>query len=130
MADLTRRRMLTAAAATAAGAATTINLVNPAAADDATDLKLFVTLSAALTGIAETKLAPAVDPIQVKNDYFKQAKLEPAFADLIKIMRDNPSNPAAAADSVINNANPAIKYLGRSVILAWYLGAWYEPRWL
>jgi Membrane bound FAD containing D-sorbitol dehydrogenase len=130
MTDLTRRKMLSAAAATAAGAVTSANLATPAAADDAADTKLFVTLSAALTGIAEGKLAPPVDPIQVKNDYFKQAKLDPAFPDLIKIMRDNPSNPAAAADSVMNNANPAIKFLGRSIILAWYLGTWYEPKML
>jgi hypothetical protein len=128
MTDLTRRKMLTAAAATAAGAVTSANLATPAVADEDQDLKPFVTLSAALTGIAEGKLAPPVDPIQVKNDYLVRAKRDPAFADLIKIMRDNASNPAAAAASVMNNANPAIKYLGRSIILAWYLGSWYEPK--
>lgn len=137
MIDFTRRKMLTVTAATAAGAVTSTNLsasaqaaapAAPAAADDAADLKLFVTLSAALTGIAEAKLAPAVDPIQIKNDYFRQAKLDPAFPALLQIVRDDPTHPANAADKVMNNADPNIKYLGRSIILAWYLGSWYEPK--
>jgi Membrane bound FAD containing D-sorbitol dehydrogenase len=127
MTDLTRRKMLTVAAATAASAVSTTSLPTPAAADDASDLKLFVSLSAALTGIAESKLAPAVDPIQIKNDYFKQAKLDPAFDNLMKIIRGDPLNPVAAAGLVMNNPDPTIKYLGRSIILAWYLGVWYKP---
>ena len=31
------------------------------------------------------------------------------------------------ADNIMNNNDPKIKYLGRSIILAWYLGAWYQP---
>lgn len=128
MTDLTRRTMLTGAAATAAGVATATALSSPAAADDAADLDLFVTLSAALTGIAKAKLAPAVDPIQIKNDYFKQAKTDPAFPALLQIIRADPTHPDAAAEKVMHNPDPAIKYLGRSIILAWYLGAWYEPK--
>lgn len=127
MMDISRRKILTAAAATAAGAMTSAGLPASAAADDAGDLKLFVTLSAALTGIAEAKLAPAVDPVQIRNDYFKQAKLDKAFPGLIRIIRDDPANPSAAADKVMNNPDPDIKYLGRSIILAWYLGSWYAP---
>jgi len=126
--DFTRRKMLTAAAATAAGAVTAASLSTPAAADDAADLDLFVTLSAALTGIAKAKLAPSVDPIQIKNDYFKQAKLDPGFPALLQIIRDDPTHPDAAAEKVMHNTDPAIKYLGRSIILAWYLGSWYDPK--
>jgi hypothetical protein len=126
--DFTRRKMLTAAAATAAGAVTATSLSAPAAADDAADLKLFVSLSAALTGIAEVKLAPAVDPIQIRNEHFKQAKLDPGFPALLQIIRDDPTNPSAAAEKVMHNPDPTVKYLGRSIILAWYLGAWYEPK--
>jgi hypothetical protein len=120
--------MLTGAAATAAGVVTATALPPPAAADDAGDLDLFVTLSAALTGIAKAKLAPAVDPIQIRNEYFKQAKTDPAFPALLEIIRADPTHPDAAAEKVMHNADPAIKYLGRSIILAWYLGAWYEPK--
>jgi D-sorbitol dehydrogenase-like protein len=119
--------MLTGAAATAAGVVTTTALAAPAAVDDVADLKLFVTLSAALTGIAEAKLAPVVDPIQIRNEYFKQAKTDPAFPALLGIIRAAPT-PHAAAEKVMNNTDPAIKYLGRSIILAWYLGAWYVPK--
>ena len=128
MTVFTRRKMLTAAAATAVTAVGSATLTAPAAADEAADRVLFVTLSSALTGIDEARLAPAVDPVQIKNQYFNQAKTDPAFDSLMQIIRADPSNPTAAADKVMNNADPTIKYLGRSIILAWYLGAWYEPR--
>ena len=127
MTDFTRRTMLTGAAATAAGAVTASALSTPAAADDDADLKSFVKLSAALTGIAEAKLAPVVDPIQIRNEYFKQAKTDPAFPALLGIVR-TARTVEAAAEKIMHNTDPAIKYLGRSIILAWYLGAWYEPK--
>jgi hypothetical protein len=43
------------------------------------------------------------------------------------IIRADPTNPAAAAAKVVNNPDPAIMYLGRSIVLAWYLGVWYDP---
>ncbi len=140
MTDLTRRKMLGVAAATAAGAVTSTNLPAPAEAatpgapatppapsplPDPADLSLFVTLSSALTGIAAAKLAPTVDPIQIRNEYFAAAKADPAFPALLQIIRSDPTNSAAAADKVMND--PKLKYLGRSIILAWYLGVWYDP---
>src|SRR6266545_3018521 len=131
MTGFTRRKMLTVAAATAAGAVGSANLTTQTAAqttaaDDA-DRKLFIELSAALTGIAKARLSPSVDPIQINREYFEQAKKDPAFDGLMQIIRADPSNPAAAADKVLNNSDPNIMYLGRSIILMWYLGAWYEP---
>ena len=110
MTVFTRRNMLrgAAAAATAVGAA---NLTAADAADDAQDLGLFVALSSALTGIDAGRLAPAVDPIQIKNQYFAQSKLDPGFAGMMEIIRKNPSDPAAAAANVMNNTDPAIRYL-------------------
>jgi hypothetical protein len=160
--DLTRRNILTGAAVTAAGAVASTNLATPAEAatpspvapstanatpavpntaptpfpePDPDDLKLFVALSSALTGISAAKLAPAVDPIQIKRDYFNAAKfiekpsrkLNPNFPKLMDIIRADPTNPVAAAAKVMNNPDPAIMYLGRSIVLAWYLGAWYDP---
>jgi hypothetical protein len=125
--------MLGVAAATAAGAVTSTNLPAPTEAatpvapatppapnpaPDPADLNLFVTLSSALTGIAAGKLAPTVDPIQIKNDYFATARADPAFPALLQIIRSDPTNPAAAADKVMND--PKLKYLGRSIVLAWY----------
>jgi hypothetical protein len=160
--DLTRRNILTGAAVTAAGAVTSANLATPAEPatpapvapstanaapavpnaaptpfpePDPAELQLFVTLSSGLTGISAAKLAPAVDPIQIKRDYFNAAKFiekpsrksNPNFPKLMDIIRADPTNPVAAAAKVVNNPDPAIVYLGRSIVLAWYLGAWYDP---
>jgi hypothetical protein len=127
--DLTRRNILTAAAATAAGAVTSTGLPAPAAADDKADLDLFISLSAALTGIAKDRLAPSVDPLfQLRIDYFNQAKSDPGFPALLQIIRADPTHPDAAAAKVMSSTDPKIKYLGRSIILAWYLGSWYDPK--
>jgi Membrane bound FAD containing D-sorbitol dehydrogenase len=132
MTGFTRRKMLTVAAATAVGAVGSTNLTTQTAAqataaDDA-DRALFIALSAALTGIDKERLSPAVDPVQINRQYFAQAKTDPAFDGLMQIIRADPSNPAAAADKVLNNSDSNIKYLGRSIILMWYLGVWYAPK--
>lgn len=162
MIDLTRRNILAGAAVTAAGAVTSTGLPAPAEAatpppvapsttnatpaapnaapppfpeTDPAELQLFVALSSGLTGIGAARLAPAVDPIQIKRDYFNAAKFiekpsrkpNPNFPRLIDIIRADPKNPEAAAAKVMNNTDPAIMYLGRSIILAWYLGVWYDP---
>jgi len=126
MTDVTRRKIFGVAAGTLAGAAAGTTAAQPAPRDPA-DVDLFVRLSAALTGIATGKLAPAVDPVQVKNAYYDQAKSDPGFAGLMQIIRADPDHPDTAADKVMNNADAKIKFLGRSIILAWYLGAWYPP---
>jgi hypothetical protein len=131
MTTVTRRNMLGVAAGTlasAVGAPGHGNLVATAAAEDAIDegeLGMFVKISAALTGIAEAKLAPAVDPVMIKRVYYKRASLDPAFKSLMQVVRADPADPAAAAAKIM--ADPNLKFLGRSIILAWYLGAWYEP---
>ena len=162
MTDLTRRNILAGAAVAAAGAAASTNLATsaeaatpapaapsranatPAAANaapmpfpdpDPVDLQLFVALSSGLTGISAAKLAPGVDPIQIKREYFNAAKFieKPSrrpnldFPKLMDIIRGNQSDPVAAAAKVMNNPDSRIVYLGRSIILAWYLGAWYDP---
>jgi len=126
MIDFTRRRMLGVAAGTVVGVVGPGSTIERAAADDTSDLSQFVKISAALTGIHEKKLAPDVDPVQVKHDYFNQAKSDPGFGALMQIARDTP-DADSAAEKIMNNADPQIKYLGRSIILAWYLGVWYEP---
>lgn len=132
MTDLTRRKLLGVAAA---GAVTSLSTSAEAAAPPAPtplpnedDLRSFVALSSVLTGIAALKLAPTVDPIQVKNQYFDAAKADPAFPTLLQMVRSDPDpkNPVAAATKVMSD--PKLKYLGRSIILAWYLGAWYDPK--
>jgi hypothetical protein len=125
--DLTRRKMLGVAATAAAGAVTSTNLEAatapaPNPAPDPAELKLFVKLSEGLTGIAEGKLAPSVDPINIKLQYFDVVSHDPRYPALLEIVRKDPANGAA---NVMND--PKVKFLGRSIILAWYLGAWYDP---
>lgn len=127
MTDLSRRSMLTgaavAAAATAVGAPP---LATPAAADETAELNTFVIVSVGITGIAQTTLAPSVDPVDIKRTYFTQAKQDPAFGKLIAAVGSE-TDPAKAATIVMNNPDPVIKYLGRAILLAWYTGCWYEP---
>jgi hypothetical protein len=134
---VTRRGVLAgAAAATAAvsiGASDT-----PATAQAANEMVTFVQLSAALTGIAARKLAtpnfeaavPNSDPVDIKREYFQQVSKRPVFRSLLQITRDAQKLPEPQrADAIIEQAKarPDTKYLARSIVLMWYLGAWYEP---
>jgi Membrane bound FAD containing D-sorbitol dehydrogenase len=128
MSELSRRSMLTGAAVAAAATAVgTPPLATPAAADEAAELNTFVVVSVGITGIAQTRISPAVDPVDIKRQYFDKAKKDPAFGKLIAAV-GNETDPAKAADIVMNNADPAVKYLGRAILLAWYTGCWYEPK--
>jgi Membrane bound FAD containing D-sorbitol dehydrogenase len=130
----TRRTVLAGAAAvTAAATVGTVNTTVPARAADpnsAQDMTDFVTLSAALTGILEPKLAPGSDPIDIKRDYFKwlNEKRPAAFEKLLNIVRENrsASNPAQVIVEKVQS-DPESKFLARSIVLMWYLGAWYDP---
>jgi hypothetical protein len=137
---VTRRSVLAGAAASTA---VTIGVDTPASAQDAkADMDTFVTLSAALTGIAKVRLAPDTDPIDVKQQYFKRAsdpKHAATFAALLQIAREtNLQIPGQQTDGVIAQdkvdqlvarieAKEDTKFLARSIVLMWYLGSWYEP---
>jgi hypothetical protein len=134
----TRRTLLAgAAAATAVATVDTLSTTEPARAADPNsvqDMIDFVTLSATLTGIAATKLSPGFsatspgsDPVDIKRDYFKwlSEKRPMAFDNLLNIVRTSRDKPQAIIDQV--QANPESKYLARSIVLMWYLGAWYDP---
>jgi len=136
----TRRTVLAGAAA--ATAAISVGAVDSSAsAQTRQDMVSFVLLSAALTGIAELKLAPGfdlaksepgADPVNVKQEYFDWVnKRRPAaFKRLLQIAADSQKLPAAdRAQAIIDKvqATPDTKYLARSIVLMWYLGAWYDP---
>jgi hypothetical protein len=137
---MTRRSVLAGAAATTA---VTIGVDTPASAQDAkADMDTFVTLSAALTGIAKVRLAPDTDPIGIKQEYFKRAsgpQYAATFAALLQIAREaHLQIPGAQTDGVIAQdkvdqlvtrieAREDTKFLARSIVLMWYLGSWYEP---
>ncbi len=136
----TRRTVLAGAAA--ATAAMSVGAVDgSASAQTRQDMVAFVLLSAALTGITEAKLAPGFDlakaepgsdPVDVKQEYFNWVnKRRPAvLRRLLQIAADSQKLPAAdRAQAIIDKvqATPDMKYLARSIVLMWYLGAWYDP---
>jgi hypothetical protein len=95
-----------------------------------TPMDLFVTLSGAVCGIATDKLAPDIAPIDVKQAYFDTAQKQAsaAFAQLLNIVGANASLPPdRLADLVLNKSGDDIRFLVRSIMLAWYLGSWYQP---
>jgi hypothetical protein len=95
-----------------------------------TPMDQFITLSAALTGIAASKLAPLLDPIDIKQTYFDTAqKQDPTnFPQLLQIVAANPTlPPQQLADLILTGSGEPIKFLARSIMLAWFLGHWYQP---
>src|SRR6266516_2418832 len=143
----TRRTVLAGAAA--ATAAMSVGAVDsPASAQTRQDMILFVLLSGALTGIAEAKLAPGFravpsltdidleksepgsDPVDIKQEYFNwvNKKRQATLRRLLQITKDSPKS-SDRSQAIIDKvqATPDTKYLARSIVLMWYLGAWYEP---
>jgi hypothetical protein len=140
VAGFTRRSVLAGAAATAV---VTIGADTPAGAQPAeSDRVIFAKLSAGLTGVAHEKLAPRADPIDVKEEYFRRVsdpKYAAAFTALLQLTRAaNLQVPGGDTDGVIPQdkvdalaskieERDDTKFLARSIVLMWYLGAWYEP---
>jgi hypothetical protein len=138
---LTRRTVLTGAAAATAAATVGATLDTPAHAQSVDvnsqeDMDLFVRLSSALTGIPATKLVPGSDPVNVKREYLTKAneRCPAALENLLRLARKNRDAPDRIIDALKfdddDNKTPSdveAKYLARSIVLMWYLGAWYEP---
>jgi Membrane bound FAD containing D-sorbitol dehydrogenase len=102
----------------------------PASVSETMPIDQFVGLSALLTGIASDKLAPSLDPVNIKQTYFNyiQQQEPAAFAQLLQIYGSNQDEPPAKiADIIFSQSGPHVAFLARSVILAWYLGSWYTP---
>jgi hypothetical protein len=93
-------------------------------------IQLFVGLSAVLTGIDAGKLNPDLDPVNIKQAYFEIAKQSggATFDQLLAIFSANRGKPSAdIGDIILNKSGDRIRYLARSIMLAWYLGSWYRP---
>src|SRR4051794_1674493 len=77
-----------------------------------TPMNLFVMLSSAVCGIAMDKLAPDIDPTDVKQAYFETAQKQAsvAFAQLLNIVDRNASLPPdQLADLVLNKSGDDIR---------------------
>ena len=145
--EISRRTVLTGTVATTAAAAVVpIAGSAYAAAPDINskqDMMAFLLLSAALTGVHVTNLAPefaldkseilnsdpGVDPINIKNAYFAWINVNdstPSFAKLIQLAKDN-RELAISIIAAVNASDDNTKFLARSIVLLWYLGSWYKP---
>lgn len=133
MTVLSRRTVLTGAAATTAASTVGPAIVpTPALTQDASAsrLDLFVNMSAALTGVSVNKLSPTLrDPINIKQVYFDRARTDRQFDELLAAFKEHQATPDHAADVIMNQGEPnaRMRFVARSIILAWYLGAWYDP---
>jgi hypothetical protein len=146
-ARLTRRTVIAGAIATSAAAATAA-IETPASAasvspDTRQDMVAFLLLSAALTGVRPVSLEPEFrpakpgvdmltsipdpDPFDVERDYFNLVHSKDArtFEAMLQIAKDHRESAPDIIAAV--NKNEATMYLGRSLVLLWYLGAWYDP---
>jgi hypothetical protein len=153
--EVSRRTMLAGAVATAAavGASDMPAYARGANPDSSEHMMAFLVLSSALTGIHVANLAPefsqadpadskktlpilqadpGIDPINVKNDYFKwiNASNAATFEKLLQIAREHSTSaPDAISREIIAevNASDDTKFMARSIVLLWYLGSWYKP---
>jgi hypothetical protein len=91
------------------------------------DMDNFVELSAALTGVDPKKLAPDVDPINVKQELFDKARTEAGdtFAQALAIAGNTPAN--ILGDVLLNQSGEDLRFLCRSIMLLWFLGQWFAP---
>ena len=134
--QISRRAVLAGASAIAATSAaglavstTPVRAADPPTTDEQ-QVPQFVELSAALTGIDVTRLASSAQGIQLV--YFKRAKKErPALFPLLLQTYEQHKNqspaPFAVADLILNKSGAPIRYLARSIMIAWYLGQWCDP---
>jgi hypothetical protein len=138
------RRVMVAGTVAVTAVAAVLPLANTAyAAGSAPDMMAFLLLSEALTGVSRATLAPeltedkkdilnsdpGVDPINIKNAYFDWIKAHDpttSFGKLLQLAKDNSQSLADIIPSVSNSADD-MKFLARSIVLLWYLGAWYKP---
>lgn len=106
---------------------------DPAAPDPLDD---FVALSAILTGIAPTMLHPLLDTHGTAEAYLTYAlqnaeasPVTPApFTKLMDLYAQNRTQPPSViANLIMTASDPDVLYIAKTVMLMWYLGAWYEP---
>jgi len=116
-------------------------------ANTTTPMDLFIQLSALVTGFSATKLAPGLDPVNLKKALFDfaQSRTGAVFDALLVAFQQSAEAEAGTIDvsSMSAEQRQAIgnRVLGldgasqdaqvaataQSVNKAWYLGSWYQP---
>lgn len=90
----------------------------------------FVALSAILTGIDAQQLHPTLDTFGTAQEYLDYATAHGGadFAQLMGIYAANRTQPDDAVGNIVfEQSGDDIAYMARTIILMWYLGAWYAP---
>lgn len=103
----------------------------------------FVQMSVLLTGFNESVLAPSLDPIDLKTTIFNYAAAHanPSFDQLVQVFTTlaagtpvsqmTPQQRQEIGDQLLGingrRQDPNVAATARSVMLAWYLGSWYQP---
>ena len=143
MTEISRRALIAGATATAATTAFGSMLISPAsliaqpapgaAVDPDKDAKAqFAKLSEALTGIDQSILTPNVDPFGMNAEVFAKAKAADASAlqTILNKFNGSSGTPPKSISQILgeDTKDESAKFLMRSIILAWYLGAWYAPQ--
>jgi hypothetical protein len=85
-----------------------------------------------ITGVSRAKLAPNVDEPNLKTDYLNWLNVVayPVFGKLLALTAATPPDADADLLKAIVDAGKAdddVLYVTRSIVLLWYLGAWYPP---
>jgi len=136
MTEISRRALISGATATAATAAFGAALISPTSLiakrlpDDSVssdqNLTNFANLSAALTGVDSSILTPNVDPFGLNAEIHRRANA--ANADKLQTILSKFTDGKTIEQILAEEGrDESAKFLMRSIILAWYLGAWYEP---
>ena len=104
--------------------------MSSAAPQAATDpLDDFVAMSAILTGIAADKLHPSLDTFGTAQEYLDYATAHggPAFPRLMSAYAAIRSQTPAQIGSALLAPSGSTEWMAKTVMLMWYLGAWFEP---
>jgi hypothetical protein len=143
MTKISRRALISGATVSAATAALGSTLISPSSLiaqastaavfdPDATAKTQFRDLSAALTGVDQSILVPNVDPFEVNAEVFARANAaDPTtLQTILSKFSGSPGNSPKTVEQILaeDTKEESAKFLMRSIILAWYLGAWYAPK--
>lgn len=99
---------------------------------DQAALDAFVDMSVLLTGISKEKLAPADDPINLKQTFFElcDQRAGSVFTDLISFYALRAAQNQSDQDignAILKESTEQMSALAGSIIKAWYLGSWVQP---
>lgn len=94
------------------------------------DMDNFVALSVILTGVAQSVIAPFFDTYDLKDQVYAAAKADnaEALAALLAqyaALAAQSATPDAVIAAVMQPKETPTARMARSIVLAWYSGAWY-----